>query len=209
MIAAGASSIVPLGVASADQRRADALVALLLGTDEVDAVGSWQGRAPSVQLTVAATTLLGLDDHPGELDGYGPIPAAMARAIAADPTGTWRRLLTDNSGRLLDYGRTTYRPPQPLVDHVIARDRTCRFPGCTRPARRCHIDHQLPWNEHGTTAECNCQCLCSRHHHLKHETGWTVTGHPADDLTWTSPTGHTYRAPPGHYDTPDHEGPPF
>jgi hypothetical protein len=53
----------------------------------------------------------------------------------------------------------------------------------------------------------NCECLCNRHHHLKHEAGWTVTGNPNDELTWTSPTGHTYRAPPGHYDLPDHEQP--
>jgi hypothetical protein len=199
---------------SADQRRADTLVALLLGTTDVPAgaaVSSWQGRAPSVQLTVPASTLLGLDNHPGELDGYGAIPAAVARAIAADPTGTWRRLLTDDTGRLLDYGRSTYRPPQPLTDHVIARDRTCRFPGCPRPARRCEIDHQLAWDHGGTTSPDNCQSLCSRHHHLKHEGGWQVTGHPDNDLTWTSPTGHTYRAPPGHYDQPDptDEPPPF
>ncbi|MDT4915250.1 MAG: hypothetical protein QOC66_4378, partial [Pseudonocardiales bacterium] len=112
------------------------------------------------------------------------------------------RLVTDKTGRLLDYGRSTYRPPPPLAGHVIARDRTCRFPGCTRAARRCDIDHQHPWDDGGTTAPCNCECLCPRHHHLKHEAGWTVTGDPADDLTWTSPTGHTYRAPPGHYDLP-------
>jgi hypothetical protein len=192
---------------SADQRRADAFVALLLGTTTGDAdlsgVASWQGRAPGVHVTVAASTLLGLDQHPGDLDGYGPIPAAMARAIAFDPTGRWRRLLTDDCGRLLDYGRTTYSPPQPLADHVIARDRTCRFPGCRRPARRCEIDHQHAWNDGGTTTDSNCECLCPRHHHLKHETGWQVTGHPADELTWTSPTGHTYRAPPGTYDVPD------
>jgi hypothetical protein len=199
---------IPGDQRSADQRRADTLVALLLGTGtgtstgDLEAVSSWQGRRPSVQVTVAASTMLGLDQHPGELDGYGPIPAAMARAIALDPTGTWRRLLTDEHGQLLDYGRTVYEPPQPLVDHVVARDRTCRFPGCRRPARRCEIDHQQAWGDGGITADCNCECLCPRHHHLKHETSWTVTGHPADELTWTSPTGHTYRAPPGQYDLP-------
>ncbi|MEO9139229.1 MAG: hypothetical protein ABI345_09200 [Jatrophihabitans sp.] len=34
-----------------------------------------------------------------------------------------------------------------------------------------------------------------RHHHLKHDAGWTVTGNPNHTLTWTSPTGHTYPAP--------------
>jgi hypothetical protein len=84
----------------------------------------------------------------------------MARRIAGDPTSTWPRLDTDPFGRLLDYGRTVYRPPQDLTDFVIA--------------------------------------LSSRSHHAKHEAGWTVRGDPAEDLTWTSPTGHEYRSPPGH-----------
>ena len=88
---------------------------------------------PAIQVTVAASTLLGLDEQPGELAGHGPIPASVARRLAADPTGTWRRLLTDPAtNTLLDYGRTTYRPPKDLTDHVIARDQTCTFPGCAR-----------------------------------------------------------------------------
>lgn len=48
-------------------------------------------RAPSrptalVRVTVSATTLLRLDDQPGELAGYGPIPAETARELAADAT---------------------------------------------------------------------------------------------------------------------------
>jgi hypothetical protein len=86
------------------------------------------GMRPSVQVTVALSTLLGLDEQPGDLDGTGPIPASVARRIAADQTGTWRRLVTDELGKLIDYGRSTYRPPKDLADYVIARDRTCRFP---------------------------------------------------------------------------------
>ena len=194
---------------SADQRRADALVALASAALTGGSLPSQQGRRPAVQVTVAATTLLGLDEQPGELDGYGPIPAAMARALAFDPTGTWRRLLTDPAGRLLDYGQTTYRPPQDLTDFLIARDRRCRFPGCNRPARRCHLDHQTPYGQPGgVTAPGNCQALCEHHHRLKHEGGWTVTGDPADELTWTSPTGHHYRSPPGQYPVPEPTPPP-
>jgi hypothetical protein len=182
-----------------DQRRADALIALAEQGLLDPSLPSQQGRRPAVQVTVAASTLAGADEQPGELDGYGPIPSAMARALAYDPTGTWRRLITDPQGRLLDYGRSTYRPPQDLTDFVVARDRRCRFPGCNRTARRCHIDHQHPYDAGGSTAPCNCQCLCEHHHRLKHQAGWTVVGDPADTLLWTSPTGHQYRSPPGEY----------
>ena len=97
---------------------------------------------PSIQVTVALSTLLGLDEQPGDLDGSGPIPASLARRIAADQSGTWRRLVTDETGRLVNYGRSTYRPPKDLADHVIARDRTCRFPTCNRKAGRCEIDRE-------------------------------------------------------------------
>ncbi len=48
---------------------------------------------PLVSVIVPITMLLGLDDQPGELVGYGPIPAPLAREITAE--GTWRRLLTE------------------------------------------------------------------------------------------------------------------
>jgi 5-methylcytosine-specific restriction endonuclease McrA len=147
---------------------------------------------PSVQVTVALSTLLGLDEQPGDLDGSGPIPATLARRIAADPSGTWRRLVTDETGRLLDYGRNTYRPPKDLTEHVIARDRTCRFPNCNRKAGRCEIDHRRPWEQGGTTNRANLDALCSRHHHGKHQAGWRPKRLPDGTIEWTSPTGHKY-----------------
>ena len=184
---------------TADQRRADALVALAAQRLTDPTLPAWRGRRPSVQVIVNASTLLGMDELPAELDGHGPIPAGIARAIAADPSGTWRRLLTDPAGVLTDCSQT-YTPAADVADHVTARDRTCRFPGCPRSARRCEIDHQLAWDDNGATVPDNLETLCSRHHHLKHETGWSVVGDPSGTLTWTSPTGHTYRSPPKPYD---------
>ena len=45
-----------------------------------------------VRVTIPYTALLGADELPGDLAGYGPIPAAVARDLAAG--GTWRRILT-------------------------------------------------------------------------------------------------------------------
>ena len=98
----------------------------------------------------------------------------------------------------MDYGQQTYRPAQGLRDFTAARDRTCRFPGCAQPARRCDFDHQRPWPEGRTSAD-NGEYLCEHHHRLKHRGGWRVTGNPNDVLTWTSPTGHLYYSPPHDY----------
>jgi hypothetical protein len=130
------------------------------GVGEGQRLATAQGRRVEIGVLVPYPTLLGLADTPGQLDGFGPIPASVARRLAA--AGTWRRILTDPAtGRVLDYGRTRYRPPQDLIDHVIARDRTCRGIGCDRPARSCQIDHTIPYPD-GPTAEGNTGPFCDR-----------------------------------------------
>jgi len=159
--------------------------------------GRSAGRAVTlVNVTVAATTLAGLDDQPAELAGYGPIPATLARRLAARDA-TWRRLLTDPAGIVTDTGRATYTPPAALADTVRARDQHCRFPGCARPANGCDLDHTIPY-PNGPTTAANMAALCRRHHRLKHHAGWTVhrpRDHP-DQLTWTTPAGHTHTTTP-------------
>jgi hypothetical protein len=196
---AEARNCAPGDLRTADQRRADVLCDLADAGSVGDRLPAEHRIRPSVQVTVSLSTLLGLGDQPAELAGYGPIPAFLARRIAADPNGTWRRLLIDAAGQFLDYGRTTYRPPADLARHVIARDRTCCFPGCGQPAARCELDHCLDWAEGGATNPANMNALCARHHHLKHETGWNYTTDADGGTLWTAPTGHEYRRRPGRY----------
>jgi hypothetical protein len=155
-----------------------------------------RGRGgPEIRVTVAAGTLLGLDEQPGELAGYGPIDADTVRRIAADSDATWRRILTDPvSGTLLDYGTKVYRPPESLAQHVIARDQVCRFPGCRQPAEHCDLDHGIPY-PHGPTCAANLIPLCRHHHRAKTIGGWRWRGESDGTVTWTAPTGHQYRIP--------------
>jgi hypothetical protein len=141
---------------SADQRRADALVDIAVAALHDPLLPKAQGIRPAIQVTVALSALLGCDNELGELAGCGPIPASVARRIAADETGTWRRLVTDPlTGQLLDYGRTTYRPPRDLAEFVMARDQVCTFPHCSRPAHRCHLDHRVSYTRGGGTSPDN------------------------------------------------------
>lgn len=178
-----------------DARRADVLVDwALLALDRPD-LPTAHRRRPHIQVTVDLPTLLGMADNPGELAGYGPIPASVARTLAAD--GEWHRLVTDPvSGALLDYGRRTYVPPTALADFVIARDGTCRFPGCSRPARRCDLDHPVPYDGGGTTSAANLAALCRRHHRLKTHAGWSYVLHNDASITWRSPAGWSETLPP-------------
>ncbi len=194
------AAVARAGRPDPDQRRADTLIDLVLapldpeqGTGDCGAGG---GLKPNVNVTVSLSTLLGLDQQSGDLHGVGPIPAALARALAFDPTGTWHRLVTDDFGRFLDATPDTYRPGAALDRHVRYRDRTCRFPGCRRDSGHAELDHLIAFTDGGPTTEANLHALRGRHHHLKHETTWQVRRSPGGSTHWTAPTGHHYRQPP-------------
>jgi hypothetical protein len=144
-----------------------------------------------ISVTVSMETMLRLTDQPGELEGYGPIPADVAREMAAG--GELRRWLTEESGKLLDVGDRTYRPSAALDRYIRGRDRTCRFPSCDAPAVRCDLDHTLSFHvEGGRTVRVNLVALCRRHHRLKHETDWSYELLENGDVKWTSPSGRVF-----------------
>jgi hypothetical protein len=186
-----------------DQRRADLLAAALTGklvirdadaTTTLTTAPVTPGK-PLITVLVPYSTLIGADDQPCEITGYGPVPAHLARDIAAD--AVWRRLVTDPlTGTVLDVGRTSYRPPAALADFVRARDVECRHPRCRRAATTCELDHVIPWDPDGTTSEANLVALCTAHHDLKEQPGWQVTLHPDRSMEWITPTGHRYRSTP-------------
>lgn len=180
---------------SADMKRADALTAIASAylSSAADTVTPHR-RPISINVTIDLPTLLGLAENPGQLAGYGAIPASVARELAAD--GKWKRFITDpQTGNLLDYGRQSYEPPQALVDFLIARDRTCRFPGCRRSAALSDIDHAQSWETGGRTSPDNLGALCRRHHRLKTHDGWKVESRQDGSCTWISPLGKMYITP--------------
>ena len=178
-----------------DAYRADALVQMAntyLNTTNTESLN--HRRPVTLNLTMDLPTAMGLAENPGQLAGYGAIPASIARELAAD--AKWRRFITDPiTGSLLDYGRQHYEPPQALVDFQMARDRTCRFPGCRQPARISDIDHAQPWEEGGSTAPENLGVLCRRHHRLKTHGNWTLKSFPDGSCEWSSPLGKKYFVP--------------
>ena len=210
------------GTAAADDprplgaRRADALVDL--ATHWLDAglcpdgpLPLRQGRRPHLTLTASASTVLGLDDEASDLAGYGPIPAPMARRIAA--RSTWTPLLVDaRTGQPLARSTQRYEPTAGLRGAVVDRDITCVFPGCRLPAERCDIDHVRPFTEGPScgvpspttssevtepqTSVDNLQALCRHHHLAKTHGSWSVERDAEEGVTrWRSPTGHWYERP--------------
>lgn len=127
-------------------KRADALTAWANRAMEDPTFPTMQGKKRlETQVVIPLDTLTGLNDESAEIVGYGPIPPILARRLAAE-SDQWRRLVTDPvTGHLLDYGHKTYSPPAALREFILARDRTCQFPGCNMAGWRCDIDHIDPW----------------------------------------------------------------
>jgi hypothetical protein len=182
-------------ILSADMKRADALTALtsqalLSMANEVQP----HRRPITISVAIDLPTLLGLAENPGQLAGYGAIPASVARRLAAD--GNWQRFVSDpTTGNLLDFGREKYTPPQELVDFLLARDRVCRFPGCRRIGQSSDIDHAQSWETGGETNPANLGLLCRRHHRMKTHGGWSLESNPDGSCLWKSPNGKTFFVP--------------
>jgi hypothetical protein len=175
------------------QRRADVLVDLILG----------EGKKlynVTVNVTVPMTTLMGLNEHPGELSGYGPITAEHARELAAN--ATWRRILTDSAGQVLEVSRRRHASPA-LADHIRIRDRSCRIPGCNVLAEESEIDHTVRHSDQGETSAANTGAYCKYHNLWKERSPWTVAQPEPGTFTYTSPEGRTYTTTPDPYPSPD------
>ncbi len=158
-----------------DQRRADALAALTQGRSlacrcgqpdcpaAADDCEHVQGAARVVINVVASEhTVYADSDQPGYLEGYGIIDADQVRELAAAAS----KLIADPFTSPVEALR--YQPSAALERAVRCRDLTCRFPGCSRPAVVCDIDHTIPFNHQdpaagGPTVIENLKCLCRQH----------------------------------------------
>ncbi|WP_144874887.1 HNH endonuclease signature motif containing protein [Microbacterium sp. 1.5R] len=192
-------SASPLDPRTLDQVRADLFADLLLTAATSTANGpgldNIQGR---IQVTVAATTLAGLDERPAELDGRGPLHPDIARDLAGRNLG-WSRLFLDATGLVTE--TDTYTPSEPMRRFLRARDQHCRFPGCRMPVHRCQIDHTHDHAKGGRTEVHNLGHLCASHHVLKHpdmagECRWSARQLPDGTIDWISPLGRSYRDSP-------------
>ena len=92
-----------------------------------------------------------------------------------------------------------YRPSVVLEHLVGVRQRVCAFPGCARAARRCDVDHTIPYDQGGRTCECNLAPLCRRHHQAKQAPGWHLDQTKPGTMTWTTPSGRSYTTGPSLY----------
>ena len=151
------------------QRRVDALHQICRSWLDAGDRPSVAGERPHVTVTVPAHAVADPGAGVAELDHVGPVPAEVARRIACD--ASLMRVVMAPPSQPLDVGRRTPVVPPAIRRAVIARDRTCRFPGCDRPHTWCDAHHVTHWADGGHTALSNLVLLCRRHHRLVHRPG--------------------------------------
>ncbi|HYZ14646.1 MAG TPA: DUF222 domain-containing protein [Actinomycetota bacterium] len=172
----------------ASARRADALVALCSARIATD-------PEPDRATVVVHARLDGLQRDRGgcEIEG-GPVihPQSVRRLLCNARVQT---VVEDRDGDVLGIGRVSREPPAWLLRQVRHRDQECRFPGCG--ARRFTEAHHIRWWRHGGRTDLdNLTLICSFHHRLVHEHGWSVKREATGDLLWRRPDGTPYESGP-------------
>ena len=152
-----------------------------------------------VQVVITDDALFGNDETPGQVPGYGTVPAGWVRDLLtpedsdADTDSTdstagrrggagmreharvWmRRLYTHpTTGQLVAMDSTRRVFDGGLRRFLLARDAgTCRTPWCDAPIR--HLDHVTDHARGGPTTATNGQGLCVRCNHTKQLPGFTA-----------------------------------
>ena len=180
-----------------DQIMADTLVERITGQASAPDVSA------EVQIIMPLETLLDANDQTAaDVEGYGPLPADIARDIVASSKGRlwWRRLYAAPVGGPI-VGADPYRRRFDgfLRKLIMLRDRWCRDPFCDAPIR--HIDHIQRYSDGGLTISLNGRGACERGNYVREMPGWKLEavssgldGQP-HTIKITTPTGHTYASP--------------
>lgn len=178
--------------ANAQERRAEALAALVLGIGHAGAPGP---EPISVAITLDITIPISECDARTFSSTYPELASGPLSQLVLDPAAKifGRPAFVDEQGHPLDLGRKRYQIGGALRRLIIARDGTCRFPECNRAAHNCQIDHVIAWDDGGASEVSNLGALCVRHHQLKTHGGWEILESRRDgSVTWRSPDGHKY-----------------
>ena len=172
--------------ASRARQRADGLVTLaetFLGGHRPD--GTTRRPKPRVLVWADIDTLTGQHDTPGRLlwaaiGGPVTLTAAGVRRLASD---AHLQIVLHHNGQILGTTDPTATIPTSVRTAVTARDRGCRFPGCTMPIAHCDLHHIQPREAGGPTTCDNLVAVCRRHHTAITNRAWTLTMTPDGTIT--------------------------
>ena len=160
----------------------------------------------AVNLVLSDQALLGVENAPAVIAGYGTVPSALAQRLIScavahgASSATLRRLYASPaSGALVAMESRARLFPKGLADFIGLRDQRCRTPYCDAPIR--HRDHANPHRRGGPTTADNGMGMCECCNYTKDSDGWEVStdgGRERHTAKFRTPTGshHHSTAPP-------------
>ncbi len=152
---------------TARQRRHDALEEMAnchLTHENLSEVG---GERPHVQVLTDLDGLKGIAGGTHEIVDTSQIVGIEAlRLLACDCSIS--RIVFGPDSEILDVGRKTRVWSTAQRRAIVARDRTCTWKGCERPAKWADIHHTDHWADGGETSVDKGVLLCRFHHVLTH-----------------------------------------
>ena len=131
-------------------------------------------RLPPAQISVliGLDALCGHSDEMGLTDAGTELPPETVRQLACDAEVI--PVILSGPGGPADIGRASRTVPRRLRRLLVARDRHCRWPGCSAPPSRCDAHHIIHWLNGGPTDLDNLVLLCHRHHQHLHKHGYRI-----------------------------------
>jgi hypothetical protein len=134
----------------------------------------------------------------GTLDDGTRVSAEALRRVACD----CGLVAVSGDGDKLNIGRRSRSIPPAIRRALMLRDRGCAFPGCTHD-RFLHGHHIRHWLHGGETSVENLSLLCTHHHRLVHEGGWSLARTAEGELCFRAPDGKQLSAVPAREATED------
>jgi hypothetical protein len=118
--------------------------------------------------------------------GRSDLPIETVKRLCCD--GSVITIVEDERGNPLDVGRKRRTVTTALKRALWSRDRGCAFPGCDRKR---YVDghHIRHWADGGATNLENTVLLCSHHHRLMHEGGFSMRRDASGALCFKRPDG--------------------
>ena len=152
-------------------RMLDALVDACRRLQSADVLPESHSATPRLTVTMDYGQLLALSGAATTETGE-VLSASAVRRMCCDAEVI--PAVLGGAGQVLDVGRNLRLVTASLWKALVARDRHCRFPSCTRPPVMCHAHHIEHWVEGGPTSVDNLILLCGHHHRLVHSGPWQI-----------------------------------
>jgi hypothetical protein len=166
-----------------------------------DSIDAGSGMPAAIRAPVEVVVHITAANLEGTTDVGDGLSAETCRRLLCDAGVV--PMLEDAAGKTIDVGRKTRTIPAALGRALRARDRTCRFPGCTN-RRFLDAHHIRHWIDGGETKLSNVFQCCRRHHRYLHEYSFTAELRDGE-LVFLDPDGR--EIPPVPARPPLHDDP--